>query len=361
MLACQTVPAPQVLPDQDAAKMIVADPTDLVRTPSPVAEDWQHAVRNAIRDPIELCRILRLPKQIEQAAVRASQQFPVFVPRSYLARIRPGDVHDPLLRQVLPVEDECTEVLGFTHDPVGDMASMQPNRTIQKYRSRVLVVSTAACGVHCRYCFRRHFPYSEITKGTHDWDAWVEEIRRDSTIDEVILSGGDPLMLVDSQLARLAKMLSDVPHVRRLRIHTRMPVIVPARVTSELVEWLTALPAWPVMVVHANHPNELCEGVAASLKVLADAGVLLLNQSVLLRGVNDDVQTLESLSRRLLDCRVLPYYLHQLDRVAGAAHFEVPVERGLELVRQLRARLAGYGIPRFAREIAGEASKEVLA
>lgn len=341
--------------------MILADPTDLVRTSSPVAEDWQDALRSAIRDPVELCQILRLPRHFEAAAVEASRQFPLFVPRNYIARMRLGDVRDPLLRQVLPLQDESADVAGFTRDPVGDMLSKKESGIIQKYHSRVLIITTGACGVHCRYCFRRHFPYSAVPRGPDDWSAWIAEIHRDTAIDEVILSGGDPLTLVDSQLARLAEMIAGVPHVRRLRIHTRMPIVVPTRVTRDLIEWLTGQRTTPVMVVHANHAQELDANVQRSMTALADAGVLLLNQSVLLRGVNDDAETLVELSRRLLDCRVLPYYLHQLDRVAGAAHFEVPVERGIALVEQMRSRLPGYAVPRYAREVAGEAAKQVLA
>ena len=341
--------------------MIVADPTDPVRAPSVTAENWQDAVRMAIRDPIELCQILQLPKRIEIAAMRASCQFPVFVPRPYLARMRPGDVNDPLLRQVLPLEEELEQIPGFSRDPVGDLRSRHASGIIQKYTSRVVVMPTGRCSVHCRYCFRRHFPHFDAPKVPSDWDVWIEEIRRNSTIDEVILSGGDPLMLVDSQLAQLIAMLASVPHVHRLRIHTRMPIVVPARVTSELLECLTGGPAVPVVVVHSNHPQEVDSQVQSALGSLASAGVLLLNQSVLLRGVNDNLDTLVALSRRLLDCRVFPYYLHQLDRVDGAAHFEVPAERGVDLIHQMRAQLSGYGVPRFAREVAGEPSKQVLA
>jgi EF-P beta-lysylation protein EpmB len=347
--------------DQSDETMIVADSTDPVRAPSAFAENWQDVVRLAIRDPVELCQILQLPKRIEIAAIRASRQFPLFVPRPYLARMRPADLHDPLLRQVLPLEVELDELPGFGRDPVGDLQSRRASGIIQKYMSRVVAMPTGLCGVHCRYCFRRHFPHAPAAKGPSEWADWIEEIRRDSTIDEVILSGGDPLMLVDSQLAQLTAMLASVPQVRRLRIHTRMPIVIPARVTSELVECLAACPAVPVVVVHSNHPQELDSQVHSALSTLASAGVLLLNQSVLLRGVNDDVSTLVALSRRLLECRVFPYYLHQLDRVAGAAHFEVPLARGLELIQQMRAQLAGYGVPRFAREVAGKASKQVLA
>jgi L-lysine 2,3-aminomutase len=341
--------------------MIVADPTDPVRTPSAVAETWRDTMRDAIRDPIELCRSLQLPPDFEPAAIRASRRFPLFVPRPYLRRIRPRDIHDPLLRQVLPLEDELADVPGFTQDPVGDMLAKQESGILQKYQARVLVIATGACGINCRYCFRRHFPYAEIPKLSRDTMKWVEEIRRDSSIEEVILSGGDPLTLPDSQLATLMDKLSTITHVRRVRFHTRMPVVIPSRVTDELCRWMINDQFATVLVVQSNHPNEIDGQVEAVLARLARAGVLLLNQSVLLRGVNDNADTLAKLSRRLLDCRVVPYYLHQLDRVAGAAHFEVPLERGIQLVQQLRVRMAGYGVPRFAREVAGQTSKEVLA
>ncbi len=341
--------------------MIVANATDPVRTPSAVADGWRDIMRHAIRDPIALCQHLQLPRRFEQAAIRASHQFPLFVPRPYLERIRLADPHDPLLRQVLPLDDELADVPGFTQDPVGDLLARQQSGILQKYQGRVLMIATGACGINCRYCFRRHFPYAEVAKLSRHAVTWVEEIRRDPSIEEVILSGGDPLTLADSQLARLMDMLSTIPHVRRVRIHSRMPIVIPSRVTTELCRWLTGHRFSSVMVVHSNHPNELDQHVEAALKRLANVGVLLLNQSVLLRGVNDQVDTLAELSHRLLDCRVVPYYLHQLDRVAGAAHFEVPIERGVQLVHQLRARMAGYGVPRFAREVAGQASKEVLA
>lgn len=341
--------------------MIVANPIDPVRTPSDVGDSWRDVMHTAIRDPIELCRILELPERFAQAATRASRHFPVFVPRPYLQRIRPGDPDDPLLRQVLPLDDESADVPGFTLDPVGDMLAKQHTGILKKYQARVLVIATGACGINCRYCFRRHFPYAEIPKLSRHAVTWVDEIRRDSSIEEVILSGGDPLTLVDAQLNRLTDMLSRIPHVRRVRVHTRMPIVIPSRVTSDLCRLLTGRPYAAIMVVHINHPNELDSHVERALVRLASAGVTLLNQSVLLRGVNDDIDTLAELSRRLLDCRVMPYYLHQLDRVAGAAHFEVPVERGVQLVQQMRARMAGYGVPRFAREVAGQAAKEVLA
>jgi EF-P beta-lysylation protein EpmB len=219
------------------------------------------------------------------------------------------------------------------------------------------MVTTGACAVHCRYCFRRHFPYHETPRAPDDWQGALQQIAGDTSIREVIFSGGDPLTLVDASLAQLAESIADIPHVRRLRVHTRLPIMIPERVTSELFDWLNGTRLSPVMVIHANHPAELLSGAAAAVRSIVSAGVPTLNQAVLLRGVNDSVEVLVELSERLVDLGVIPYYLHQLDRVAGAAHFEVPIEEGLRIVEELRRRLPGYAIPRYVREVAGEPYK----
>lgn len=313
-----------------------------------------------MRDPGELCRLLGLSTEWEVAARRAAQDFPVFAPRGYLARIQPGNPHDPLLRQILPVAEELHTFPGDSADPVGDTAATLRPGLLQKYRSRVLMVTTGACAVHCRYCFRRHFPYSESPRGVEAWEPALGEIQANSTVDEVILSGGDPLTLVDGQLAELASRLAQIPHLRRLRLHTRLPIMIPERVNDELLAWLTGTRLQPIVVVHANHPAEIDASVGEGLTRLAEAGILLLNQAVLLRGVNDSVEVLAQLSERLLDHRVIPYYLHQLDRVRGAGHFEVPIERGRELIDQLRIQLPGYAVPRYVQEVAGAPNKIVL-
>jgi EF-P beta-lysylation protein EpmB len=325
------------------------------------AARWQQALKDAVRDPDELCQLLAISDSWAEAARHWARRFPLFVPRGYVARMRPGDPYDPLLRQVLPLAEEQTPVDGFVGDPVGDLRSEVAPGLLQKYRARVLMVTTGACAVHCRYCFRRHYPYSTAPKTARDWRPAVDEIAADRTIEEVILSGGDPLTLVDEQLAEVVDMLQPIGHLRRLRIHTRLPIMIPERVTGELIDWLTGSRLAPVMVIHANHAAELDSHVAAALARLSDAGVLLLNQSVLLRGVNDSIEALEHLSQRLIELRVLPYYLHQLDAVAGAAHFLVPVECGQELIRQLRARLPGFAVPRYVQEIAGADYKVPLA
>jgi L-lysine 2,3-aminomutase len=222
------------------------------------------------------------------------------------------------------------------------------------------MVTTGACAVHCRYCFRRHFPYDSAPRSLTDLLPAIEQIEADSSIHEVILSGGDPLTLVDSLLVQLVARLEAIPHLRRLRLHTRLPIVIPQRVTAELLDWLTGTRLTPVVVVHINHPAEIDDAVVAALGKLHSAGIMLLNQAVLLRGVNDSVEVLAALSERLIDLHVLPYYLHQLDRVVGAAHFEVPVEQGLQIMSELRGRLPGYAVPRYVQEIAGRDHKVEL-
>ncbi len=322
---------------------------------------WQQVLKESIREAGALCRLLQLPKRYEAAARRAAAEFPLFVPQGYLARIRIGDPHDPLLRQVLPLAEERVPQPGDGTDPVGDAAATLRPGLLQKYHSRVLMVATGACAVHCRYCFRRHFPYSDSPRSPDAWTPALEQIAADRSLREVILSGGDPLTLVDRQLAELAARLDAIPHLRRLRLHTRLPIMIPERVCDELLDWLQATRLTPIVVVHANHPAEIDAAVAAALGRLVERGLVVLNQAVLLRGVNDRAEVLVELSERLVDLRVMPYYLHQLDRVRGAAHFEVPVAEGRRLLAAMRQRLPGYAVPRYVQEIAGEPHKVVLA
>jgi EF-P beta-lysylation protein EpmB len=342
---------------QTMAILTVPDPP--VRT-SFTTGSWQAAMKAAVRDPRRLCRLLELPTEADEAAARAAEQFPLFAPLEYIARMRPGDLHDPLLRQVLPLADELAEVPGFQTDPVHDEAARWQPGLLQKYQARMLMVTTGTCAVHCRYCFRRHYPYAESPRSPADWEPAIARIAADPSLDEVILSGGDPLTLVDASLAELVERLERVPHLRRLRIHTRLPIVIPQRVTNDLLRLLTRSRLTAIVVIHANHPHEIDAAVAGGLAALADTGIPLLNQAVLLRGVNDDADVLVELSRRLVNLRVMPYYLHQLDRVAGAAHFETPVSRGRELVEHMRTQLPGYAVPRYVQEVPGEPNKRVL-
>ena len=321
---------------------------------------WQQALREAVRDPRELLDLLGLDRLAPRLSDEAMVQFPLRVPRGFVARMRRGDPSDPLLRQVLPLDDEMRPMPGFGLDAVGDGAAKTAPGVIQKYRGRALLVATGSCAIHCRYCFRRHFPYAEETAARDGWRDAVDLIRRDASIEEVLLSGGDPLSLSNGKLAELTGALADIPHLRRLRIHSRLPIVVPERVDDGLMGWLSALP-WPVtLVVHANHANEFDGTVDAALGRLRAAGVHLLNQAVLLRGVNDSVDALGALSERGFAAGVLPYYLHQLDRVAGVAHFEVDDAHARALHAGLAARLSGYLVPRLVREIPGDTGKRPL-
>lgn len=322
--------------------------------------DWQSMLAESVRSPAELCRLLGLDPALATEAEGAAVGFPLLVPRPYLARIRPGDPADPLLRQVLPRAAETATPPGYSLDPLGEAAAQCEPGLLQKYQNRILMVATGACAVHCRFCFRRHFPY-ENGSAAAAWEPSLRKIAADRSVHEVILSGGDPLMLPDSDLARLAGDLAEIPHLRRLRIHTRLPVMIPQRVTEELVAWLQGGWLSLIIVVHTNHPAEIDPPVAEALGRLVDAGIPVLSQSVLLRGVNDEADVLAGLYERLIDLRVIPYYLHQLDPVVGAAHFEVPIAAGLALMTELRARLPGYAVPRYVRETRGGTSKEILA
>lgn len=313
-----------------------------------------------MRDPAELCRLLQLPAEYQAPARRAAETFGLLVPREYLARIRPADPGDPLLRQVLPLDAELQPVPGFGSDPVGEAAAVQAPGLLHKYRGRALMVLSGACAVHCRYCFRRQFPYHEAPRSLAQWEPALAAVAADATLREVILSGGDPLSRVDGWLAALVERLAAIAHLRRLRVHTRLPIVVPQRVTDEMLTWLTATRLTPIVVVHVNHAQEIDSAVAAALSRLVDRGIPVLNQAVLLRDVNDSPEALRDLCQRLVDLRVLPYYLHQLDRVSGAAHFEVPIDRGRRLVRQLRRELPGYAVPRYVQEKPGAAAKRPL-
>jgi len=322
---------------------------------------WQQQLRLAVRSVDQLLGELQLSAADFAGTPIIDADFPLLVPRAYLQRMQPGNPSDPLLLQVLPAAAERLERAGYDHDPVGDGAAQLVPGLLQKYAGRALLVTTGACAIHCRYCFRRHYPYADSAAGRADWSAAVAAIAADSTITEVLLSGGDPLSMSTAKLKRLTDQLADVPHVRRLRLHTRWPVVLPARVDDELLDWLASLP-WPVtVVIHANHAQELGPRVADACTQLRRAGVSLLNQSVLLAAINDSAEALCALSETLHDCGVLPYYLHILDPVAGAAHFDVPLATAVELIGSMRSRLPGYLVPRLAREIPGEASKQVLA
>ncbi|HUQ10612.1 MAG TPA: EF-P beta-lysylation protein EpmB [Steroidobacteraceae bacterium] len=320
---------------------------------------WQRELSRAITQPRELIEALGLDPSLLEGARAANDAFALRVTPSYLARMRRGDRHDPLLRQVLPLADELDEHRDYVADPLNERDYTRAPGLLQKYAGRALLITTQACAIHCRYCFRREFPYGEQQEeqGAVRWSAALAAIAADETIEEVVLSGGDPLSLSDARLKLLTDAIQATPHVRRLRVHTRQPVVLPARVDDGLVDWLRGLRLPCVFVLHVNHANEIDADVRAACARLRAARVTLLNQSVLLRGVNDDVDTLANLSRTLFDTGVTPYYLHLPDRVRGTAHFDVPLPRAKELVAVLATRISGYLVPRLVREVPGAASK----
>jgi L-lysine 2,3-aminomutase len=335
--------------------MITASRTK--RQPDGAIRNWQQELAEGFRRPEELLRYLGLSDADLPLSAAAMRDFPMRVPRSFAARMQPGKTDDPLLRQVLPLAAESETRDGFVMDPVGDMASRQADGLLKKYRGRALLITTGACAIHCRYCFRRHFPYNEQNAGRLSWQPALEAVAADRDINEIILSGGDPLSLADQKLQPLVEGLGSIAHIHRLRVHTRLPVVLPSRVTDKLVSMLRAFPGPVTVVLHINHGREIDEEVVAAVQRLQETGALLLNQAVLLKGVNDSVEALSGLSEKLTAMAVSPYYLHQLDPVAGAAHFEVNDERALALMEAMRERLPGYMLPRLVREIPEDSAK----
>lgn len=330
--------------------------------PPPLAAPWQREMQAAIRSLEGLLAALGLTPDDVAVSPSAAAQFPVLVTPTMLGRMHPGDPRDPLLLQFLPRHEESLpQPPGFGTDPVAEAGMLRGEGLLQKYAGRLLAVTTGACAVHCRYCFRRHFPYGEQHAGAGQWQELLALLREDASLEELILSGGDPLMLTNRRLAALLKPLAQLNTVRRLRIHTRLPVVLPSRIDRGLLELLGEAAQDVVVVVHVNHARELDTEAEAALARLRARGALLLNQAVLLRGINDTVDAQAELWRRLGEAGVLAYYLHLLDPVSGAAHFEVDETRARALIAALRAQLPGYLVPRLARETPGEASKTVLA
>ncbi len=318
--------------------------------------DWQRQLAEAFSSVAALCRHLELdPSSLP--LLPDFKAFPLRVPRGFVDCMEMGNPDDPLLRQVLPLQDELQSYPGYSGDPVGDLAAVAEAGVIHKYHGRVLLIATGGCAVHCRYCFRRNFPYGELQLSTQKLDQALAYITRNHEISEVILSGGDPLLLSDEKFAQLMQRIAAIEHVSRIRIHSRIPIVLPARITRQLLDTLGLQKQKIVLVLHANHRNELSRSVAGACKHLRDRGVTLLNQSVLLKNINDDCETLVGLSEKLFTLGVLPYYLHLLDRADGAGHFEVSEQSALLLLQTLQQRLPGYLVPKLVKEQAGAAHK----
>lgn len=332
----------------------------IVTLNTPFREDWLYQLGDVITDPDELLTLLALNDHADlQQGRDARRLFPLRVPRAFVARMQPGDPQDPLLLQVLTAREEFIAAPGFGTDPLDEQKSVVPG-LLHKYRNRALLLVKGGCAVNCRYCFRRHFPYQENQGNKNNWSQALEYIRTQPELDEIIFSGGDPLMAKDHELDWLISELEGISHIKRLRIHSRLPVVIPARITEGLCQRLAASRLQVLMVTHINHANEIDDALRASMVRLKKAGVTLLNQSVLLRGVNDNAQTLATLSNALFDAGILPYYIHVLDKVQGAAHFMVNDDEARALIKALLSLVSGYLVPTLAREIGGEPSKTPL-
>lgn len=313
-------------------------------------KDWHFAMKNMIRSLDELCKAVDLPVSGMDGSDLAGQDFPVRVPLHYLKLIEKGNPRDPLLLQVLPQADEMVESAGFATDPLHEAAFNKAPGLIHKYHGRVLLITNPSCAIHCRYCFRRHFPYDANTPGSSNWQEAFDYIRNEDTIHEVILSGGDPLAGNDHYLGQLIRQIAAIPRIRTLRLHTRLPTVMPERITDSLLDALTQTRLKVVMVLHINHPQELDCDAIESIGLLKSRGIRLLNQSVLLKGVNDTVEAQLALLEKLHYLDIQAYYLHLLDHVKGTGHFLVTDAAATELFRQLSALLPGYMLPRLVRE-----------
>jgi EF-P beta-lysylation protein EpmB len=326
----------------------------LLQTDSPLS--WQQQLATAITDPLVLLERLKLDKALLPAALSAAQQFPLRVPLAFVDQMQIGNSNDPLLLQVLPLQQELISVSGYSSDPIKELAYTE-NGIIHKYRGRVLLLVSGHCAVNCRYCFRRHFPYEENRLSRDQWLKTIKSIAADDTIEEIIYSGGDPLAANDKQLAWLTQQIAAIPHIKRLRIHSRLPVVIPERINAECISWLSNHRLDTAFVLHINHANEISPALIRAVLRLREVGIMVLNQSVLLKGINDSVSILKTLSDELFAAGVLPYYLHLLDPVGGAAHFDITLNKAKQLHDEMLACLPGYLVPKLVRDIEGEASK----
>lgn len=318
--------------------------------------NWQKELAHTITNPAELLSLLDINPKDYLADFAARELFPVRVPRPFIGKMEAGNIHDPLLKQVMASALEFEQKAGFVADPLGEHESVLPG-VLHKYKSRVLLMVKTGCAVNCRYCFRRHFPYQENALNKKNWPDVIAYLQQDNAINEVVLSGGDPLMAQDKHLAELIKLIESVEHIKRIRIHTRLPVVIPQRITPELTQTLLESRLKPIIVLHINHANEIDKLLSDSLARWRDSRITLLNQAVLLKDVNDSISALVELSETLFDTGIMPYYIHLLDKVQGAAHFYRPDAELAKLQQGLLAELPGFLVPKWAREEAGLLSK----
>jgi len=319
---------------------------------------WQQELAAALTNATELLNYLNIPAHHYSSA--AADQFSLRVPLGYAACIEKNNIHDPLLKQILPNAQELDAHTDFLDDPVGDLNALKNDCIIHKYHGRVLLIATGGCAINCRFCFRRNFPYSDVQLTQQKEVTILDYLRENSSINEVILSGGDPLLLSDQRIEHLITQFTKIPHIQRIRIHSRIPIVLPSRLTAELITILQQSPLPIIMVTHCNHANELSNTVKNTCMILKHANITLLNQSVLLQGINNSVEILQKLSERLFSCGILPYYLHLLDKANGTAHFEVQQDQAIQIHRQLQQQLPGYLVPKLVKEEPGEKSKTWL-
>lgn len=323
-------------------------------------QNWLEILADAVSDPQELLQILNLPVDKFEKSITARRLFPLRVPRPFIEKMKKGNPQDPLFLQVMSLEQEFMVAEGFSKDPLEEQKTAAPN-VLHKYHNRLLLMVKGGCAVNCRYCFRRHFPYEQNKGNKANWQHALDYIAQNPQIEEVILSGGDPLMAKDHELDWLIKRLENIPHLSRLRIHTRLPVVIPQRITDEFCHILAASRLQSVLVTHINHANEIDEIFSAAMAKLKNIGVTLLNQSVLLKNINDNPQILKTLSEKLFQIGILPYYLHLLDKVEGASHFYISDESAVEIYRVLQSLTSGYLVPKLAREIANRPNKTLYS
>ena len=320
---------------------------------------WQKELADVITDPEILLRMLGISPESYRQHFNARRLFPVRVPRPFIARMKMGDINDPLLKQVMPLSDEFVVSDGYLLDPLEEHDTVAEG-LLHKYKHRVLMIVKAGCAVNCRYCFRRHFPYADNSPNKARWQQALDYIKRHSEINEVIFSGGDPLMANDQHLAWLVEQLEAIPHLKRLRIHSRLPVVIPSRITPELTELLHKTRLKATIVFHINHANEIDQAFSDAIEALRAARIPMFNQSVMLKNINDNSQVLAELSEALFDAGIQPYYLHLFDPVQGAAHFDVKQSDAVRIVNDMMAILPGFLMPKLVKEIAGEASKTAI-
>lgn len=319
---------------------------------------WQQELAEGFSNSTELCNYLEIPNLSNK--ILKHPEFTVRVPHDFVDRIEKGNINDPLLKQVLPTIDENTDFPGFNNDPVGDLNAMTESGVIHKYQGRVLFITTGACAINCRYCFRKNFPYNDFQLSTKKISQAIQYIENNNDISEVILSGGDPLLLSDAKLFSLLQQLDTIKHLKRIRIHSRIPIVLPSRITTAFCDMFSSITKSIVFVVHSNHANELSHSVKLACKKIKACDITLLNQSVLLKEINDNAQTLSALSEKLFTFGIMPYYLHLLDKATGTGHFEVNQKTAIALMDQVKKQLPGYLVPKLVREQAGAANKIII-